>query len=165
MKNYYKVLEVTPQASEIEIKKAYRRLALKYHPDKNKNDNAHDLFIEINIAYEILSDFEKRKEYDELIKNNIKPEKHNTKEREKAEKYANMSYEQFENILDALITFGKKTKETANKGCGWILAIIFLPLSVISLIGIIVSGNFMAIPLPIVLALFGIGGYAMSKGE
>ena len=47
-----------------EIKKSYRRLALKYHPDKNTEDNAADVFRKIQAAYEVLSDEEKRKRYD-----------------------------------------------------------------------------------------------------
>ncbi len=65
MKDYYKILGVSPNASSLEIKKAYRRLALKYHPDKNHDDNSAEAkFKEIANAYEILSDIEKRKSYD-----------------------------------------------------------------------------------------------------
>ena len=47
-----------------EIQKAYRQKALLYHPDKNKSDNAHDIFIKIQKAYEVLSDPERRSKYD-----------------------------------------------------------------------------------------------------
>jgi curved DNA-binding protein len=66
-KDYYKVLGVERKASEDEIKRAYRKLALKFHPDRNPNDKeAEDKFKEINEAYQVLSDPEKRARYDQL---------------------------------------------------------------------------------------------------
>lgn len=65
--DYYELLEVNRNASETEIKKAYRRLAVKYHPDKNQGDKAsEDKFKEISEAYEVLSDAEKRARYDQF---------------------------------------------------------------------------------------------------
>lgn len=63
-KSLYETLEVSSNASAEEIKKAYRKLARKYHPDINKTPEAEEKFKEINAAYEILSDEEKRKKYD-----------------------------------------------------------------------------------------------------
>ncbi|MCI0449815.1 MAG: DnaJ domain-containing protein [Chlorobi bacterium] len=66
-KDYYKMLGVSKSATQDEIKKAYRKLAVKYHPDKNPGDKtAEAKFKEINEANEVLSDSEKRKRYDEL---------------------------------------------------------------------------------------------------
>jgi curved DNA-binding protein len=67
--DYYKILGVDKNASEEDIKKAYRKLARKYHPDLNPNDKeAHRKFQEINEANEVLSDPEKRKKYDQYGK-------------------------------------------------------------------------------------------------
>ena len=64
-KDYYNILGVSKDANESEIKKSYRKLALKYHPDKNPDDkNTEDKFKEIAEAYSVLSDSEKRSNYD-----------------------------------------------------------------------------------------------------
>ena len=63
-KDYYKILHVGKDASQEEIKRAYRKLARKFHPDVNKNADAEAKFKEINEAYEVLKDDEKRKAYD-----------------------------------------------------------------------------------------------------
>lgn len=65
-KDYYKVLGVDKKASQKEIKAAYRKLARKYHPDVNDDAGAEERFKEINEAYEVLSDSEKRTKYDQL---------------------------------------------------------------------------------------------------
>jgi curved DNA-binding protein len=63
--DYYKLLGVDKKASQDEIKKAYRKLAMKYHPDRNKGDkSAEEKFKKISEAYAVLSDKEKRKQYD-----------------------------------------------------------------------------------------------------
>lgn len=66
-RDYYEILGISPNASSQEIKKAYRRLAVKYHPDKNRDNSkeAEEKFKEVSEAYKILSDVEKRKVYDE----------------------------------------------------------------------------------------------------
>ena len=69
-KDYYKTLGVDKKASQEEIKKAFRKLAVKYHPDKNPGDKkAEEKFKELSEANEVLSDATKRKKYDELGSN------------------------------------------------------------------------------------------------
>ena len=63
-KNYYAALGINKDATEDEIKKAYRKMALKYHPDKNKSPGAEEKFKDIAEAYDVLSDPDKRKIYD-----------------------------------------------------------------------------------------------------
>jgi molecular chaperone DnaJ len=73
-KSYYDILEVGKDASPEEIKKAYRRLALKYHPDKNPGDpQAEERFKELAAAYQVLRDPERRREYDAVLAGGRKP--------------------------------------------------------------------------------------------
>ena len=66
--NYYEILGVAKTATEAEIKKVYRKLAAKYHPDQNQNNpSARERFISISKAYETLGDTKKRKEYDKSL--------------------------------------------------------------------------------------------------
>ncbi|KAL7791282.1 X-domain of DnaJ-containing domain-containing protein [Trichoderma ceciliae] len=72
---YYDTLGVSPQATELEIKKAYRKMAIVHHPDKNPNDpTAHEKFQAIGEAYQVLSDAELRKAYDKYGKDHAKPQ-------------------------------------------------------------------------------------------
>src|SRR3989337_4598464 len=64
-KDYYDVLGVSKTSSADEIKKAYRKLALQFHPDRNKSKEAEEKFKEINQAYEVLSDPQKKQMYDQ----------------------------------------------------------------------------------------------------
>ncbi|NML71312.1 J domain-containing protein [Chryseobacterium sp. RP-3-3] len=78
MKDYYYFLGITPDASEEDIKKVYRKLSLKYHPDKNDNDDFFaGRFREIQEAYEILSDSERRRTYDQNLENHQKSFRYN----------------------------------------------------------------------------------------
>ncbi|XP_068702177.1 dnaJ homolog subfamily B member 9-like [Montipora capricornis] len=65
-KDYYKILGVSRDANDRQIKKAFRKLAMKYHPDKNKQKDAEAKFREIAEAYEVLSDEKKRHQYDQF---------------------------------------------------------------------------------------------------
>jgi len=71
-KDYYKTLGLPKTATEEEIKKAYRKLALRYHPDKNKAANAEEKFKEVAEAYEVLSDKKKREIYDTYGEDGLK---------------------------------------------------------------------------------------------
>ncbi|XP_022101740.1 dnaJ homolog subfamily B member 5-like [Acanthaster planci] len=71
-KDYYKTLGIDRNATEDQIKKAYRKMALKYHPDKNKSKGAEDKFKEISEAYEVLSDKEKRSIFDKYGEEGLK---------------------------------------------------------------------------------------------
>ena len=64
MKNYYQILQVKPSASIDDIKRSYRSLALRFHPDINSSENANEVFSQISEAYETLSDPQKRNVYD-----------------------------------------------------------------------------------------------------
>jgi len=74
--DYYEILGVSKDASDRQIKKAFRKLAMKYHPDKNKDPKAEDKFREIAEAYEVLSDEKKRSEYDQFGKSAFKDSTH-----------------------------------------------------------------------------------------
>ena len=63
-KDYYKILEVSPEATLAEIKQAYRYQSLKWHPDKNQDKDTTAIMLDINEAYSILKDAEKRQRYD-----------------------------------------------------------------------------------------------------
>ena len=71
-KNYYSILGIGKDASDDDIKKAYRKMALKYHPDKNKAKDAEDKFKEVAEAYDVLSDPKKKQVYDQYGEEGLK---------------------------------------------------------------------------------------------
>ena len=74
-KDYYSVLDVRPTATLEEIKKAYKKKALQFHPDKNDSPEAEERFKQIAEAYEVLSDAKKRQVYDQYGEEGLKGEK------------------------------------------------------------------------------------------
>ena len=94
--NYYKILEVPENADISEIKKKYRKLAMKYHPDRNAgNEEAAKKFREITEAYEVLGNEKKREEYDFKRKNGDNRKKSKNKMENSEDKYSrnNFSFE------------------------------------------------------------------------
>ena len=78
MSDYYKILGITKDSNQIQIRKAFRKLALQYHPDKNKNsEESKQKFMEIVKAYEILSDEKAKERYDSNIFNDKNIQKFN----------------------------------------------------------------------------------------
>ena len=71
-KDYYKILGIAKGASEDDVRKSYRKMALKFHPDKNKSAGAEEKFKEIAEAYEVLSDKRKRDVYDKYGEEGLK---------------------------------------------------------------------------------------------
>ncbi len=108
VKNYYEVLEVTPNATSDEIKAAYRKLARKFHPDVNKAQDAVEIFKEITLAYETLSDENKRHNYD-IVNGIFKTSAQTTTSSKKAEE------EYKENIKKTNNSYNPRYKKTTSK--------------------------------------------------
>ena len=98
--DYYKILELDKNASQNDIKKSYKKLSLKYHPDRNKEENSNDKYINICKAYETLSNIEKKKEYDNSLnyKNNS----------------SKFSKNDFDNIFSSFSSFTQNVKTNQN---------------------------------------------------
>lgn len=119
MKDYYKILEIEFRSDITAVKKSYRRLALKYHPDKNNASDASQKFIEITEAYEVLNNDIKKSQYDDLHKKYFREQGHKTEIKEdfkskktqewsnygkkKAEEYSLMNFDDFaDRIIEEL---------------------------------------------------------------
>lgn len=172
--DYYYVLGISREATPDEIKKAFRKLALKYHPDINSRENAHETFIEINEAYLLLSDKEARKKY------NIEYDKYKTKfetvyenqyndfhattfedndlkywknnARQQADSYSKMKYKDYANLIQKLM------KETGFQIGNVVIFMIFGIVFSIG-IGFLLRKDY---PIGITLLIIGIIGYVIA---
>ena len=116
MPTYYESLGVRDDATDEDIKNAFRRLAKKYHPDVNKSANAQQMFCDVYAAYEILADATKRKKYDAYLTNLARPKPPPSMQEEqeeirtwqtqaesKGQTYADMPYKEFvSKVLDTM---------------------------------------------------------------
>lgn len=93
-KNYYQLLSIQPDADQDIVKKAFRRMAHKWHPDKNDSLGAKEMFIQIQEAYECLKDSKKRLQYD--YKNGVK-------QRPTQQKYQDSNFRDFVNAVAVII--------------------------------------------------------------
>jgi len=170
-KDYYKILGIEKHVSVAEIKKAYRQLAMKYHPDRNKSSDAHLLFLEISEAYEILSHTDKRRVYDNLTANTdtieFKGEKVEFEEminesRRKAQSYAQMAFNDFLNRAGFVIATG--VRATINLSTLLFSGVFFFGglYGIVTYIQDVIAGNietfYQILVRPIIiLALTGVG--------
>lgn len=113
MKDYYSILQVSKTASQDEMKKAYRSLARKYHPDINKESSAEDKFKEINEAYGILGNEESRNKYDAKLNNNFTSRTSKTTRKEAS--YGPIEFNNIEKSFENFFGFNPKTKEKILK--------------------------------------------------
>lgn len=113
MKNYYSILGVSRNASVQEIKQAFRKLAVKYHPDKSNDSSTASKFIEITEAYEVLRDLQKKQQYDVyydkyfvsttvLVAPLAQKQAWERYGETKAKEYASMSYDDFDRLVDEI---------------------------------------------------------------
>ncbi|OCL25309.1 hypothetical protein U472_13205 [Orenia metallireducens] len=111
MKNYYEILGVNSDADSSTIKRAYRKLALKYHPDRNSNDkNAEKKFKLIAKAYEVLKSKKSRAKYDASLKRKTYQRKATTKQNSNRQS-AVPNFGNFEKQFEQFFGFNPKTKE------------------------------------------------------
>lgn len=113
MKNYYEILGVPKDADEAQLKKAYRKLALQYHPDKNPDDpSAEEKFKEVSEAYDVLRDPEKRASYDYFGKSGANPGFKSNFHQE----YQERTTESFQNLFAEI--FGDIFSKSSRKAKG-----------------------------------------------
>ncbi len=120
--DYYSLLGISKNASQDEIKKAYRKMAIKYHPDKNPdNKEAEDKFKKITEAYDVLSDSEKRKIYDTYGKDGLKGQGYRGPDFSQFSGFSDIfehftsgfSFGGFDNFFDSFLGSRRKKKQTA----------------------------------------------------
>lgn len=113
--DHYEILGVSNDASYREITSAYRKLALRHHPDRNKSPHANEMMLKINTAYGILSDPHKRKEYDYSIRIASGKNKHRTSNQSsKVYQHQDLSSELYE-IMKMLVVKSFRTLTTVFK--------------------------------------------------
>ena len=170
MINYYKILEVPRLATQQAIKKAYRKKAFQYHPDKNSSPDAAERFLEIQEAYDILSDPKKRARYNTILtgsqfKRTVKRKKtasnkktrnswvkrQKQQSRKKASTYSNMNYEEYQ--TEANFYYKRIIYKTFFTFLIFISAIIILGLTAFIAYQVADEDSF---PMTIGLVLFGL---------
>ncbi|HUM65127.1 MAG TPA: DnaJ domain-containing protein, partial [Chitinophagaceae bacterium] len=120
--DYYQILGVDKNASQEDIKKAYRKLARKLHPDLNPNDKeAHKKFQQINEANEVLSDPEKRKKYDQYGKDwqhaeQFEQARQSQRRSGQQEFYGDVNEEGFSDFFESLFGGGSRRRQTRFRG-------------------------------------------------
>lgn len=186
MEDYYKILGVDRKATTMDIKNAFRNLAKKFHPDKNKSFEAHEIFVKINLAYENLKDKTSREKYDEeyaqFLKRKTQDERYNStgKERyydkdwarrqeefkKKAESYSAMDFGDFEGVLDSIAYVGKKIKRGAEAVWGFVLLVVFGFFSFLILVNIFSTNDLgMSLFLLFICLAMTFSGWLKIKGE
>ena len=108
-RDYYEVLGVGRDATEEQLKKAFRKLALEYHPDRNKSKGAPEKFKEINEAYEVLRDPEKRAAYDRFGHSMGGPDG-------AARGFEGFDFGGFGDIFDAFFSGTTRSRGTSRRG-------------------------------------------------
>ncbi|MEM3095584.1 MAG: J domain-containing protein [Nitrososphaerota archaeon] len=116
-KDYYEILGVPRNASKEEIKRAYRRLALQYHPDRNKSPDAEEKFKEISEAYAVLSDDEKRRLYDMYGRAGVassytQEDLFRSMRFDFDELFRDLGFGDFETIFERFFGFGRRGRES-----------------------------------------------------
>lgn len=172
MENYYTILKIQQNASFEEIKKAYRKLALEFHPDRNKNQDAHNIFIKINEAYQVLSNEQLRLEYDKILygksdNKDFEEKVYNEEFRRKAESYSSMKVEDFEMIIEEITNVGKTVKKGVEMGCGFIMMIVCGLFTILCIFNLSESplGVGLQIVLILFFAFFTFAGWGLSRKD
>ena len=180
MKNYYSILGIFNNASQDDIKRAYRQKAKLYHPDVSDLDNAQELFVQVHEAYSILSNPQRRSHYDLILDNYLNKQKPIKSEifkdwevraKEEGVRYSNLSFTEFKyKVLDALVIVVEGTKKATIFGCGMFYSISFIVISLIllsDLISIIIECrciDFRHLLFFLIIAFFGLIGVGMLFG-